>query len=117
MSGEVKSKILAGLLIISVCLIIVPAGAIPGISNHSELVWNVLRSEHFRVLYHNGETEIAEEALKIAENIYEGITRDLGIQISKKTSIILVNYDDVSDFSSNSLNSFPLLLNISILSG
>lgn len=65
--------------------------------NHPELVWKVIETPHFKVIYHRGIERIAEEVARVAEEIYPPITEDLGIEPKGKTPIIVSDYDDISN--------------------
>ncbi len=64
--------------------------------NHPELRWKVIETPHFLIHYHQGEETFAQASARIAEEIYPRITSDLGYQPSRKTPIIVENYNDTT---------------------
>ncbi len=62
--------------------------------NHPELLWQVLETEHFRVLYHEGLETAAGKAAEVAEEVYAPITGLYGYQPGSKVRIVLKDYDD-----------------------
>ncbi|MFQ6067070.1 MAG: hypothetical protein ACE5K3_07315, partial [bacterium] len=48
--------------------------------NHPELRWKVIETPHFLIHYHQGEETFARASARIAEEIYPGVTSDLGYQ-------------------------------------
>jgi len=64
--------------------------------NHPELRWKVIETPHFLIYYHQGEETFAYASARIAEEIYPRITSDLGYQPSKKTPIVIENYNDTT---------------------
>ncbi|MGQ9631510.1 MAG: peptidase MA family metallohydrolase [bacterium] len=59
--------------------------------------WSVLESEHFKVIFYEEERIAAEEILRIAEEVYDPISRDFDVKIPTKTPIIVASYDDYSN--------------------
>ncbi|MGQ9630383.1 MAG: peptidase MA family metallohydrolase [bacterium] len=85
------------------------ASALPSFSNHPELIWEVLESQHFKVIYHRTQEDnsyevVAKEVLRIAEDAYDFVTEDLQVEISKKTPIVLIGYDDEANGLANAIN-------------
>ena len=70
-----------------------------GASNHPELEWKTLESEHFLVHFHNGTERTAHEVVDIAEFVYNPITSMYDFQPKKKTHIIIKDTDDFSNGS------------------
>ncbi|MFQ5835794.1 MAG: peptidase MA family metallohydrolase, partial [bacterium] len=64
--------------------------------NHPELRWKVIETPHFLIHYHQEEETFAYASARIAEEIYPRITSDLGYQPSRKTPIIIENYNDTT---------------------
>jgi Tol biopolymer transport system component len=64
--------------------------------NHPELHWKVIETPHFLIHYHQREETFAYASARIAEEIYPRITSDLGYQPSRKTSIIIENFNDTT---------------------
>ena len=69
--------------------------------NHPELSWRVIETEHFRILYHQGEEEIARQSARVAEEIYPGITQYYEFEPSGKTLIIFTDTDDFANGESS----------------
>lgn len=65
--------------------------------NHPELDWQVIETEHFRVLYHQGLEEAAPRAAQIAEEAYGPVTRLYEYQPEGKVRILLKDYDDYAN--------------------
>ena len=67
--------------------------------NHSELEWQTIETEHFKVHFHEGTERSAREAAEAAEFVYKPIT-DLYDFIPKdKTEIVIKDVDDYSNGS------------------
>ena len=64
--------------------------------NHPELSWRTISTPHFLIYYHQKEKDFAEAAAGVAEEVYPHITSDLGFKPSRKTPIIIENYNDVT---------------------
>ena len=70
----------------------------PGLSqNHPELEWQVVETEHFRILYHQGLEGAAARTAQIAEAAYEPITKLYGYQPEDRVRIVLKDYDDYAN--------------------
>ena len=65
--------------------------------NHPELDWQVLESEHFRVLYHQGLAAAAGRAIRIAEEAYGPITQLYGYEPDGRVRILLKDFDDYAN--------------------
>ena len=65
--------------------------------NHPELEWQVIESDHFRVMYHQGLEDAAERATQIAEEAYGPITKLYGYEPGEKVRIVLKDYDDYAN--------------------
>ena len=65
--------------------------------NHPELNWQVLTTEHFRVIYHEGLETIARRAAVIAEAAYEPVTELYDYKPSGAVRLILKDYDDYAN--------------------
>ncbi len=82
------------------------ASALPYRSNHPELTWRMLETEHFQVIFYQGAEKLAEETARVAEEVYPYITSDLGVEIRKKTPIVIADYDDYSNGFANALGHY-----------
>jgi hypothetical protein len=65
--------------------------------------WYVLSTEHFRIVYHDGLEEIAQEAALVSEEAYQFWVRELRYTVPFKINIILA---DPSDFAVGAANPF-----------
>ncbi|MBN1351546.1 PD40 domain-containing protein [candidate division KSB1 bacterium] len=65
--------------------------------NHPELKWRVRQTEHFQIVYHQGTEALAEAAAGIAEEVFSPITSDLGVELRGRTTIIISDFDDISN--------------------
>ena len=65
--------------------------------NHPELEWQLLETEHFRVLYHQGLEGAAARAAEVAEQAYGPVTRLYGYEPGSKVRIILKDHDDYAN--------------------
>lgn len=70
-----------------------PAGA----RNHSELRWQTLGTEHFRIHFHQGTETTARRAAAIAEEIYPAITGLYDFQPKPPTHLIIRDTDDYAN--------------------
>jgi len=62
------------------------------------LTWNVIKTPHFRVYFHQGEEEWARKAARIAEEVHSILVPRLGWEPKEPTHVVLVDNDDsVSD--------------------
>lgn len=65
--------------------------------NHPELNWHTIEGEHFIVHYHDGTEWTANEALKVAEDIYPAITGVYHYKPEEKTQLIIRDTDDYAN--------------------
>ena len=65
--------------------------------NHPELTWQVLETEHFRVLYHESLEAVAQRAGGIAESAYGPVTELYGYEPDGPVRLILKDYDDYAN--------------------
>jgi hypothetical protein len=62
------------------------------------LTWNVIRTPHFRVYFHQGEEDSARKAARIAEEVHAILVPRLGWDPKEPTQLVLADNDDsVSD--------------------
>jgi len=66
-------------------------------SNHPELDWYTIRTDHFRVHYHSGTERTARLVAKIAEEIYGPVTQLYGFQPDGLSHFIIRDHDDNSN--------------------
>jgi hypothetical protein len=66
-------------------------------SNHPELEWQTLRTEHFEIHFHQGLEETARDCADIAEQVYEPITRQLGVAPRGLTHLAITDVDEISN--------------------
>lgn len=65
--------------------------------NHPELTWSLRKTPHFKIIYHNGTEILAEKAAVVAEAVLKPIAEDLGGMPSKEITIIISDFDDLSN--------------------
>ena len=81
-----------------VCLLVAAGVATPiGAQNHPELDWQVVETEHFRILFHQGLDEAASYTAEVAEAAYGPVTDLYGYEPSSHIRIILKDYDDYAN--------------------
>ncbi len=83
-------------IFISLLLAFAPASAQEDFP-HPELSWSTIESEHFLVHYHEGAERTARVVSKIAEEIFEPITTFYNHKPDQKVSLIIKDYDDISN--------------------
>mgnify|MGYP004361642271 CR=1 FL=1 len=62
--------------------------------NHPELRWSVLKTEHFKVYYHQGLEKLAQRASTAAESVYGPITSFYEFVPDDKIRLVLKDVDD-----------------------
>lgn len=67
--------------------------------NHPELEWKTIESEHFIVHYHQNTEWTANEAIHVAEDIYDPITELYEYEPEDRTHIIIKDTDDYANGS------------------
>ena len=65
--------------------------------NHPELDWQVIETDHFRILYHQGLEYAAGRAAQIAEEAYGPVTSLYGYEPAERVRIVLKDYDDYAN--------------------
>ena len=65
--------------------------------NHPELRWKTIEGKHFIVHYHQNTEWTANEALHIADDIYDGITSLYQYEPEEKTHLIIRDTDDYAN--------------------
>lgn len=73
---------------------------VPGVlvaQNHPELEWEVLETDHFRVVYHEGLETTARRAAAIAEAAWQPVTELYDYEPSGPVRLILKDYDDYAN--------------------
>ena len=65
--------------------------------NHPELVWKTIEGKHFIAHYHQGTEWTANEALHVADDIYDGITSLYQYEPEEKTQLIIRDTDDYAN--------------------
>lgn len=65
--------------------------------NHPELDWEVLTTEHFRVIYHRGLEKVARRAADIGEAAWDPVTQLYDYEPSGPVRLILKDYDDYAN--------------------
>ncbi len=79
--------------------LIIPAllSAQPGETPHTELDWFTIETQHFFVHFHNGAGRTAAEISRIAESVYEPITKLYGHEPDQKVHFVVRDHDDYSN--------------------
>jgi Tol biopolymer transport system component len=65
--------------------------------NHPELEWQVLETEHFHILYHQGLEGAASRVAEIAETGYGPITELYAYEPDSRVRIVLKDFDDYAN--------------------
>jgi Tol biopolymer transport system component len=65
--------------------------------NHPELEWQTLETKHFLIHFHNGTERTGREVAKIAESIYEPVTKMYNHEPDQRVSIFIKDYNDNSN--------------------
>jgi Tol biopolymer transport system component len=65
--------------------------------NHPELEWETITTEHFYVHFHQGESRTPQLIAKIAEEVYEPLTKLYKYQPSQRIHWIVRDHDDFSN--------------------
>tara|TARA_Y100001970_G_C14232847_1_gene859781 strand:- start:191 stop:3100 length:2910 start_codon:yes stop_codon:yes gene_type:complete len=66
-------------------------------SNHPELIWETIETEHFYIHFHKETERSAREASIVAEHVYGPITSLYQFEPDSKTHIIIKDTDDISN--------------------
>lgn len=70
----------------------VARAALPDGFTHSDLTWNELETQHFRLIYHEGLEKTAHTVAYIAEGSYDRVVESVGAAPADKTPIIIAEY-------------------------
>lgn len=65
--------------------------------NHPELQWFTFETAHFKIHYHAGTEWTAYEAARIAEAVYQPVTKLYDYEPPEKTTLIIRDTDDISN--------------------
>jgi Tol biopolymer transport system component len=65
-------------------------------TNHPELGWYDIETEHFKVTYHTGLESFAQRVARIAEEVYEPVTSLYDFRPEKKPRILCRDIDDMN---------------------
>ncbi len=65
--------------------------------NHPELKWQVIETEHVKIIYHQRLENTAREAAAVAEACYGPITQNLGCKPKGKIPIYISDQDDITN--------------------
>ncbi len=65
--------------------------------NHSELKWQVIETEHAKIMYHQDLEDEAKQAAKAAEVCYGPITQNLDHEPPNKIPIFISDQDDITN--------------------
>ena len=81
-----------------VCLLLLGSLSLPvDGQNHPELTWQIVETEHFRVLFHDGLASTAQRAAAIGEAAWEAVTELYDYRPDGPVRIILKDYDDYAN--------------------
>jgi hypothetical protein len=69
-------------------------GAARGASFDPALTWRTLDTPHFRVTFHGGEEQLAEEASLVLESVWAEMTTELDHEPRRKVEVVLVDNTD-----------------------
>ncbi|MBI1743866.1 PD40 domain-containing protein [Candidatus Acetothermia bacterium] len=73
-----------------------------------QLKWQIIETDHFRIIYHPGLDNVAQEAAKVCEDAYKYWEVELKYKVDVKTSILLA---DTADFAVGAANPFgPVII-------
>ncbi len=65
--------------------------------NHPELNWQVAETEHFLIMYPDRISGIEAEAAAIAEETYQALSKNMGVEFSDKIRIYLTDQDETNN--------------------
>ena len=65
-------------------------------TNHPELVWTDIETEHFKITYHTGLDDFAQRVARIAEEVYGPITDLYDFKPKAKPRILCRDIDDTN---------------------
>ncbi len=66
-------------------------------TNHPELTWKEMETEHFRLIYHEELATLMPDAAKMCEEAYRVVTTNLGTTLPGKTKIYFSDNDAVKN--------------------
>ena len=81
-------------LLLFLLFTIAPLAAQENESNHAELEWRTIKTEHFQIHFHNGAERTGQATAKIAEEIYRPITDLYGWHPDGLIHFIIRDHDD-----------------------
>lgn len=81
-------------LLLFLLFTIAPLAAQENESNHAELEWRTIKTEHFQIHFHNGAERTGQTTAKIAEEIYRPITDLYGWHPDGLIHFIIRDHDD-----------------------
>ena len=62
-----------------------------------ELTWRTIKTEHFRIHFHQGEEQLAEEFSQKVESIYDTMITELRWTPQRRTEVVLVDRTDTAN--------------------
>ncbi len=62
---------------------------------HNELKWHTLTTEHYRVHYHQGIEEIAQQGASMAEQIHSTLLKQVGLETVPMIDVIFTTEDEI----------------------
>lgn len=77
--------------------------------NQPDLDWWIVESAHFRAVYHTGAGDLAEAALRAAEDAYAETTSLFGTRPKGRLTLVIIDYDDISNGLARALGHWTYL--------
>jgi hypothetical protein len=68
-----------------------------GAFNHPELNWRTVTSDHFAVHFYDNTEPFVSPTIAVAEEVYPGLNEIYGFFTTRKTDIVLADYDDFAN--------------------
>jgi Tol biopolymer transport system component len=95
--SDIRIRVVAGICLLAALTMLISPAFSQEDFPHPELSWHTIESDHFLVHYHDGAERTARVVSKIAEDIYEPITSLYNHKPDQKVSLIIKDYDDISN--------------------
>ncbi|MCC7431827.1 hypothetical protein IT568_13375, partial [bacterium] len=77
--------------------------------NFPKIVWQTFETQHFKIVFHQQEPNLAYEVAAIAEAVYDSVCLDLGTFPPRKTTIIVANNQSFSNGLANPVGHYIFL--------
>ncbi len=59
-----------------------------------ELTWQTLRTEHFKITFHDGLEQLAEELGQLCDGVYDKVSPRIGTELERPVELVLVDHTD-----------------------